>query len=145
MSRPGRRTFPVTVHLFLRRGGEVFLLRRFNTGYQDGNYSVVAGHLDGGETVIQAAIREAREEVGIAIRPADLAVVGVMHRREGDERVDFFLSCGEWSGEPANCEPQRCDGVGWFPLEALPANLIAYVHKALQNWQQGVWFDEFGW
>ena len=62
---PRRFQVTVAVHLFLLRGGEVLLLRRHNTGYEDGNYSVPAGHLDGEETVVQAAIRETREEIGI--------------------------------------------------------------------------------
>ncbi|HEC35073.1 MAG TPA: NUDIX domain-containing protein, partial [Anaerolineae bacterium] len=78
------------VHLFLVRDGKVLLLRRFNTGYEDGKYSVIAGHLDGNEEIKTAMIREAREEAGIEIAPQDLQVVGVMHRRSDDERIDFF-------------------------------------------------------
>ncbi len=52
-----RARFPATVHLLLFRAGEVLLQRRLNTGYRDGEYSVPAGHLDGGETVIAAGIR----------------------------------------------------------------------------------------
>ena len=65
-------SFPVAVHIFLLRENHVLLLRRAHTGYEDGNYSVVAGHLDGGERVTRAAIREAHEGVGIALRPTDL-------------------------------------------------------------------------
>lgn len=135
----------VAVHLFLMRGSEVLLLRRQNTGYQDGNYSVVAGHLDGGEQVRAAAIREAREEAGIAIDPADLSIVGVMHRTDMDERIDFFVTADQWSGEIVNAEPDKCSELAWYDLAALPENVIPYVRKALQNYRDGVWFDSVGW
>ena len=140
-----RATFPATVHLFLVKHGRVLLLRRFNTGYRDGSYSVVAGHRDGGETVVVATIREAREEVGIAVEPHDLRVVGIMHRQEGDERIDFFLTIDTWSGEIVNAEPEKCDEIAWFPLDGLPDNVVPYVARALANYRRGVWFDSFGW
>jgi 8-oxo-dGTP diphosphatase len=141
-----RFTMPVAVHLFLCRGRQVLLLRRYNTGYEDGNYSVIAGHLDGGEEVKAAAVREAWEEAGIRIDPADLEVVGVMHRRsDRDERIDFFLAAHRWSGEVVNAEPHKCDHLGWFDRDDLPENLIPYVRRALENYAHGRWFDSFGW
>ncbi len=136
---------PVAVHLFLIRDEQVLLLRRYNTGYQDGNYSVVAGHLDGGEEIKAAMIREAREEVGIEIAPEDLRVVGVMHRTSDDERIDFFLVVESWAGEIANREPHKCDRLAWFDLDELPENVIPYVRRALRNYRRGEWFDSFGW
>lgn len=90
MMRQSRFTFVSSVHLFLLRDQHVLLLRRFNTGYEDGNSSVPAGHLDGGEQIKQAAFREAREETGIEIAPENLEVVGIMHRKAEDERIDFL-------------------------------------------------------
>ena len=133
------------VHIFLIREGKVLLLRRFNTGYEDGNYSVVAGHLNGDEEVKAAAIREAREEVGIRIAPGDLRVVGVMHRKSNDERIDFFLTATAWSGEVTNLEPDKCDRLAWFDVQDLPQNVIPYVRRALDNYRRGQWFDSFGW
>jgi 8-oxo-dGTP pyrophosphatase MutT (NUDIX family) len=133
------------VHLFLMRGEEVLLLRRFNTGYEDGNYSVIAGHLDGDEEVVAATLREAHEEAGITISPDDLTVVGVMHRREADERIDFFLAASRWAGAIANREPDKCDALSWFPLDHLPANVVPYVRRALDNYRRGHWFDSYGW
>jgi 8-oxo-dGTP pyrophosphatase MutT (NUDIX family) len=133
------------VHLFLLRGGEVLLLRRFNTGYEDGKYSVIAGHLEGGEEVKTAMIRETHEEAGIEIAPEDLEVVGVMHRRSDDERVDFFVVATQWSGRVTNREPHRCDQLAWFDVQTLPENMIPYVRRALDNYLGGVWFDSFGW
>src|SRR6266446_5003899 len=137
--------FPVAEHIFLLREHSVLLLRRANTGYEDGNYSVVAGHLDGGESVTQAAIREAHEEVGIVLHPAALTVVGVMHRASNDERIDFFLVATTWGGTLTNQEPNKCSELRWCALDALPANTIPYVRAALENFSRGVWFAEFGW
>jgi len=86
-----RNRFPIAVHLFFLEDDQILLLRRFNTGYEDGKYSIVAGHLEAGETVTQAAAREAQEEAGVLIRPEDVQVVHVMNRKPNDERVDFFL------------------------------------------------------
>jgi 8-oxo-dGTP pyrophosphatase MutT (NUDIX family) len=133
------------VHLFLIREGQVLLLLRRNTGYEDGSYSVVAGHLNGGEEVRAAAIREAEEEVGIEISPQDVEVVGVMHRRSDDERIDFFLVASSWSGEIINNEPGKCGDLSWYDLKELPENVIPYVSRALENYRRGRWFDSFGW
>src|SRR5512139_2296027 len=100
-----RATFPVTVHLFFFRGYQVLLIRRFNTGFADGQYSVPAGHLDGNETVIEAARREALEEVGVHFEGQEIEFSSVMHRLDGDERVDFFVKIRNWAGEPFNAEP----------------------------------------
>ena len=108
-----RATFPVTVHLLFFRGEQVLLLRRFNTGYADGQYSVPAGHLDGGETVVAAAAREGLEETGVRIEANDLAFSSVVHRKDGDERVDFFVHVRHWQGEPVNTEPDKCDELLW--------------------------------
>jgi 8-oxo-dGTP diphosphatase len=134
-----------SVHLFLIHDQNVLLLRRFNTGYEDGNYSVVAGHLDGDEEVKTAMIREAREEAGIELRWEDLEVVGVMHRKSNDERVEFFLVAERWTGELRNCEPDRCDELAWYDMDRLPVNVLTYVRKALENYRAGKWFDSFGW
>ncbi len=121
------------------------LSRRLNTGYRDGEYSVPAGHLDGNETVIAAAMREAEEEIGLHLSPNDIRFCGVMHRQEDDERVDFFVRVLHWSSEPFNNELDKCDDLRWVDLDALPENTVPYVRKALSNLLHGQVFDEFGW
>lgn len=136
---------PVTIHLFFRKEDQILLLRRFQTGYQDGNYSVVAGHLDGDETVIQAAIREAKEEAGVEIEESDVCMVGVMHRRSDSERIDFFAEITKWSGVIQNMEPDKCDELRFFPLHELPVNTIPYIRQAISNYLQNKWFDLAEW
>lgn len=142
-----RAKFPVTVHLLFFRENQVLLLRRFNTGYADGQYSVPAGHLDGGETVMDAAAREAEEEVGVNIEAGHMTFSTVMHRMEGnqeDERVDFFVHVHHWQGEPFNAEPEKCDDLRWVDFRDLPLNIVPYVRQALGNHLAHVPFDEFG-
>jgi 8-oxo-dGTP diphosphatase len=140
-----RTTFPVTVHLFFFRENEILLLRRCNTGFADGMYSVPAGHLDGDETVIAAAAREAREEIGVRLEADCIHFSQVMHRKDGDERVDFFAHVSAWHGEPVNAEPEKCDEICWVGMDDLPENTIPYIRKALHNHRHGIKFDEFGW
>jgi 8-oxo-dGTP diphosphatase len=138
-----RAKFPVTVHLWFFREGQILLSRRFNTGYADGQYSVPAGHLDGGETVMAAAAREAEEEVGVHIEPGNMTFSTVMHRMEEEERVDFFVHVHGWQGEPFNAEPDKCDDLRWMDLDQLPVNTVLYVRQALGNHLAGIPFDEF--
>jgi 8-oxo-dGTP diphosphatase len=133
------------VHLFLFQERQVLFSQRRNTGYEDGKYGVPSGHLEGGERVVAAAIREAEEELGIRIAPEDLTVVGVMHRKSNDERIDFFLTAYRWSGEIVNREPEKCGGLAWFPLDQMPETVIPYIAQALRNSVSGHWFDSFGW
>jgi 8-oxo-dGTP diphosphatase len=140
-----RAKFPVTVHMFFLRGNKILLIRRYQTGYMDGHYSIPAGHLDGNEPLRQAAVREAQEEIGVQIDPAEIHFAGVFHRSEGDERVDFFVHVLNWEGEPVNAEPEKCDQLCWSDIDALPGNTIPYIRRAIENFQAGVPFEEFGW
>lgn len=137
-------------YLVLIRDGRTLLLRRYNTGYEDGNYSLVAGHLDGQETFRRAMAREAEEEGGIILNPNDLKVIHVMHRlsipEEPDlrERVDVFITSDKWDGEPKNMEPHKCDDLSWFPLDKLPKNIIPYIGQALECVKNNIFYSEFG-
>ena len=138
-------TFPVTVHLFLFREERILLLRRFQTGYRDEYFSVPAGHLDGDESVRKAGVREAREEIGVRIDPGDMNFAGVFHRREDEERVDFFFHVRAWMGEPFNAEPEKCDQLLWADPNTLPKNTIPYICMAIDNYRRGKLYEEFGW
>ncbi len=137
-------------YLILKKDGQILLLRRFNTGYHDGDYSLIAGHLDGNETFREAMAREAFEEVGIKVNPTDLRVVHVMHRFEPDnppeikERIDIFTMTDAWEGEISNMEPQKCDDLSWFDIDNLPENIIPYVKVVLQKIEANVFYSEFG-
>ena len=124
-------------YVLLLRGREVLLQRRQNTGYMDGFWVAgAAGHVEPGETARQAAVREAREELGVDVGAGDLELVTVMQRTDGaglprEQRVDWFWTCKEWMGEPRICEPEKTSDLRWFPLADLPDLVPAYERIVL--------------
>lgn len=140
-----RYKFISAVYLILRKEDEILLLKRANTGYEDGNYSLVAGHIDGNETIKQAMIREAKEEAGITINEEDLEIVAFLHRKTEPERFDFFLKCEKWSGNIQNKEPDKCSELTWYDINDLPSNMVSCVKKAIENYKENIMFDNFGW
>jgi 8-oxo-dGTP diphosphatase len=106
-------------------GTEVLLHLRAGTGYMDGHWASLAGHVEAEETCVAAAVREVREESGVELDPADLQPLTAVHRvtpgaGQIEQRVDFFFAARRWSGEPRVAEPGKNAGLGWFPLTALP-------------------------
>ena len=146
MSQKNRFKAVVAVYLLLIKKDSILLYLRQNTGYGDGQYSLVAGHLDGNESVTNAMIREAREEANIIINPADIEVTCVMHRKASDrEVIDYFMKVTKWENSMQNLEPEKCKELRFFDLQALPDNIIPYVKKAIDLSFNGIKFTEFGW
>lgn len=139
------------VHVFLIKENTIFLLRRANTGWGDGQYNVAQGHIEEGETAIQCAIREAKEEAGVDIVAHDLTFAHMMYRYSIEEQpphrvyADFFFVARKWQGEPHLAEPAKSDHADWFPLDGLPETIIPYIRNAIQSYRNNIPFSEFGW
>jgi len=143
-----RKNFPYVgaSYLLLIEDDKILLQRRHQTGYMDGKYGVPAGHLDGGETAKEGCAREIKEEIGIDVKTENLEVVHTMFRKaEDSERIDFFMTTTSYEGEVKNCESDKCDDLGWFPLNDLPKNTIDYVKSAIELHVKGITYSEFGW
>ena len=136
---PRRHTEVVDVHLIVRRGDEVLLARRSGTGYADGLLNAPSGHVEDGEDVRAAAIREAAEEIGVRIDPSDARVALVMQHRSptGSARIGWFFEVRRWEGEPVNNEPAKCSQIGWYPLDALPDDMVAYCRAGIEAYRRG--------
>jgi 8-oxo-dGTP pyrophosphatase MutT (NUDIX family) len=148
--RPGTDRYRsiVDVYVLLRRpDGMILLLERSGTGYADGQLCPPSGHLEAGESVVQGVLREAREEVGVLIDPADLAFTHVIHHLnpQGQARIGFFFTASRWHGEPANLEPHKCAGLHWVDPARPPVNTVPYTAAALTAIAQGAAFSLDGW
>ena len=134
----------VDVHVLLvNEHDECLFMRRANTGYKDGQYSLVAGHLEPDETIKACAIREAAEEVGVLIDTKDLVLSGVMRRDAGQNRISFFLTCRRWQGQITNNEPEKCDDLMWRLFSNLPAQTVDYVQEAIKSISKGEILTDF--
>lgn len=85
--------------------------------------------------------RNKKKELDIAVSPKDAILVHTMYRTKHDEtgdRVDLFFEVTKWSGEVTNQEPHKCDDIRWFPVSALPENMMHHVKHAIQNIEREV-------
>jgi 8-oxo-dGTP diphosphatase len=125
-------------YLILERNGQVVLIKRRNTGYRDGEYTLPAGHVEENESPIEATTREVKEEVGVEMNIADLKFATVVYHfaENGNDRyyIDFFFVCQKWLGEPQNMEPEKCDEIGWFDINNLPENTMPNVKLAIEDY-----------
>jgi 8-oxo-dGTP pyrophosphatase MutT (NUDIX family) len=129
---------PAAYVLFVRPGAdgsdEVLLQLRSGTGFMDGHWAAAAaGHVEAGESVFEAARREAAEEVGVT--DVTLEPLCAMHRRHSDapvdQRVDYFLIARAWSGRPRLLEADKATDLGWFPLHDLPTPVVPHERAVL--------------
>lgn len=126
-------------HVYLRRGNEILLQQRSNTGYMDGCWvASAAGHIEPHETAAFAGVREAREELGVVLTGAQLVPLTLLQRTDGtddarQQRADWYFMATEWTGEPHIMEPTKCSGLGWFHLADLPTPIPAYERVVLDG------------
>jgi 8-oxo-dGTP pyrophosphatase MutT (NUDIX family) len=135
------------VYLLFRRGDELLCILRARTGYADGNYSLPAGHVDGGEPAAVAVAREAMEEVGVRVDLKHLRLVHAQHRvsaEGGSERMNLFFEVPTWEGEFVNNEPDKCQEIRWLNIHKLPNNMAPEVVLMLERVAAGHAYSDLG-
>jgi len=92
------------------------------------------GHLEVGETVLECAAREVREETGLDIDFAEhAAFTDEMFSMADREYVTLYVSAACLSGEPELMEPDKCRCWQWFPCDQLPEPLFLPVAILLKQ------------
>lgn len=122
------------------------MLKRRGTGWMDGSFSIPAGGLDAGETIRDAAIREAYEEVGIRIAPDDLQYAHTLHSKTGEDVwVGHFFRATAWTGTATLRELDKHSDLQWRTIDDLPSETIPYVRQAILAVAAQEPYSEYGW
>lgn len=130
------------VYVIFQQNGKVLLGKRQNSGYKDGYYALIQGHVEAGEGIKDAAIREAKEEAGVDIATEDMQFVTVCHNQIETHYIDFIFTCSKWLGEIQNCESNLCAGWEWFEPNAIPENTIYQIKEYIKKLDGDVKFFE---
>ncbi len=82
-------------------------------------YNGLGGHLERGEDVLTATLREVREEAGLTVR--DVRLVGIVHADAGDPGLGilFFIFTAWADGRDVTASAEG--GLEWHNVDALPA------------------------
>lgn len=142
----GVETPYTAVYVIFKKDGKIALLLRGNTGWMDGNYSLVAGRVDKGESFTSAALREAKEEAGVVVDPENLHIKTTFHRNEPDSSwVDLLFEVTHWTGELYNAEPEKHDELVWCDPRNLPENMVPSARFFIEQYLAGSSYAEYGW
>ena len=135
--------------VIIKKNGKIAFLLRENTKWMNGHYGLPAGKVEYGESVAQGAIREAKEELGIVIKPKDLKHLLTVYRTSSVDTepgpwLDVIFEATAWEGEPYNAEAHVHSELTWFDPDKLPENTTPYVPFFLEQIEAGNRYAEHG-
>ena len=138
--KPGIDYIGVAVGVFIvRDDGKVFLTKRSaHTTNERGTWEIPGGKVNFGETLQDAAKREAREEYGIdiEIREQFPAQNHLIPEEKQHWVPTSFLCSIVGNQEPQIMEPDKCDEIGWFSFDALPSPLSIITTIDIAQYQK---------
>lgn len=73
--------------ILCRENGDFFLVKRIDKAWGNAQWNFPGGLVEEGESIIDAAVRETHEEVGVIVAPEDFRLTHVLDGRKGGLRV----------------------------------------------------------
>jgi 8-oxo-dGTP diphosphatase len=137
--------------IIIRKDAKMAFLLRTGTGWMNGHYGLPSGKVEVGESMVNAALREAEEEIGIKIKKDDLRAVIVVDRAAAktDEVganawVDAYFEAVVWEGEPYNAEPDKHGELVWLDPNNLPENVVPHISAAIKDIMADKTYSDYG-
>lgn len=135
-----KEKFLSSIYLIIKNEeGNILLQRRQGTKLWSGFLALPAGHIDEGENAYEAAVREAREELGIEITIEDIIDTFVTNRKNKSlpSYFDVYFEISKYKGEIKINEPEKCSELIWCNPNDLPYDMIDFEKEALENNKAG--------
>ncbi len=107
------------------------LLVKRRSSHAHGHYGSLGGHVEYGESPVEAVKREAQEELGITLKNIQFASCLNMIKY-GKHYIDISFVAEIESGIPRICEPDKVESIGWYDLDNLPTPLFEPVKIVLE-------------
>lgn len=139
-----KEKFLSSIYLIIKNeSGEVLLQRRQGTKLWPGYLALPAGHIDEGENAYEAAIREAREELGVEIKTEDIIDTFVVNRKNKSlpPYYDIYFEVSKFNGIIKIAEPEKCSELVWCNPNNLPWDMIDFEKEAIENNANGIKFS----
>ena len=139
-----KEKFLSSIYLIIRNDKQQILLqRRRGTKLWPGFLALPAGHIDSGENAYEAAIREAKEELGITIKTEDIIDTFVVNRKNKSlpSYYDVYFEISKYLGNISIMEPEKCSELVWADIENLPDDIIDFEKEAIDNNLKGIKFS----
>lgn len=125
-------------------GKQYIMLHQRKGTLGPGYWGSGGGHLELGESLMEGALRELREEAGEDLVVDDVQFMGVMNFTEMQPKhfVDVSFVARWVSGEPTNNAPRETTDWQWVPIDSLPEPLFPPVKIYLEGLQKGQVFHD---
>ncbi|MEU7028906.1 NUDIX domain-containing protein [Streptomyces sp. NPDC046275] len=139
----------IGVHLHLEDAeGRVLLgLRHPDSKYAGDTWHYLAGRCEQ-ESALACLVREAEEEAGLLIDPADVELAHVVHVVDSPGALPLMqlvFRARRWKGEPEVLESDKCLAWKWWPRDELPDRLVPYTRTAIAAIAEGRPYSQMGW
>lgn len=129
------------VYAIIEKEGKILLLKRSNTGWMDGKYTLPSGHIEEGETPLETVIREIKEEAGVTVKKGSLKLVHILY--DTDAYIDFYFKASSYLGKVKLAEPSKSSEIIWEENIKRNNEIIPKVKACLINYSNGILFSEF--
>lgn len=139
-----KEKFLSSIYLIIKNeNNEVLLQRRQGTKLWPGFLALPAVHVDEGENVYDALVREAKEELNILVSKEDIIDTFVVNRRNKTllPYFDVYFEISKYEGEIIINEPEKCSEILWCDINKLPEDTIDFEIEAIKNNQNGIKFS----